>query len=239
MAKVTPSPLVGSVQGKIGGVCFRGTGSRAVVQMNPQPPKSETAARLQHHTRFAQAAAEWSTMSDDARRAWQTRVDQTDAGTTAAGRPFATGRAAFIAWRLQWLNCRAEPSQLWPVYQPWQYAARFAVTAAVSMGGAFLLWSDNASAPNTAAAWLSPCPALDRFAARPRWSQLLGLPADPVPAWHMSALYPPFNGYLDLRALWLARFPYARPGDTMQLRVEMCAGVTNAYPQQILTFRVV
>ena len=71
MAKCTPSPLISSISGNIGGITFKQTKNGLTVSRTTNPSHTPSQSELQKRTIFSQARNMWKQLTPERKKAWQ------------------------------------------------------------------------------------------------------------------------------------------------------------------------
>jgi len=71
MAKCSPSPLISSISGNIGGITFKQTKNGLTVSRTTKPSHDPSPSELQKRTIFSQARNMWKQLTPERKKAWQ------------------------------------------------------------------------------------------------------------------------------------------------------------------------
>jgi hypothetical protein len=211
MAKVTFGSIVSSVTGKLGPLVFTRTKTGPRVYAAPGPRLINTPALNAHKCIIAQANADYTALSPDLKKMWQTLAQQESAVTRFNRAECKNGRLFYLGWRIRCLHADADilPT-LVPTSPIYYYRDPRIDLFGVSFGFEYNGFPSGAVAPFPwSAAWISwspnghaaagktwkkfwPVPGHTQFARGvnldPHIYSLIGIP----PEW-----YPQTTGYRD------------------------------------------
>lgn len=238
MARVTPSPLVGSVAGKVGGVVFRGAGASATAQAAPRKARSSTTAQRLNQSALQLASARWAALDEATKSTWSQYVIQSLPPASASGRTVSSPRTAYLQWYLQMWHCGIVPAYDWPITYAYVPQAPCIVEASTAGPWSFVLKAQNLNVSAGAAVALARCPSPIAFASRPIYRTLFSGAQDGAAVWDYHPGEPVWKFWLDLSAYWAARFPEAIAGLTYQARASFAVPAYIWTPASEPTFTV-
>lgn len=137
MAKITPSAIIGSISGRIGGVEFAQTRNGIIVRKIGPKPKPTSTYAYYSRAQFQAATQYWATLPAATRAAWAEAAKQTTrTGALGQGRTFS-GFTLYLHYWLTGYWTRRSFSTL-PV-QPIVCAPEFLLLASFSAAGTYTL----------------------------------------------------------------------------------------------------
>jgi len=108
MAKIMLGPIVQSVRGSIGGICFRKVGAKFYASPKSPGPVSPGRTSSEHHALLKQATASWSTLDPAVKEFWARYHQAANPRHPRSGQTFPTPYSLYTCYQLMRLHCGAD-----------------------------------------------------------------------------------------------------------------------------------
>jgi hypothetical protein len=208
------------------------------VQLKGRARATVSPAQGAQQAALAEAAARWIALDPLAQATWEEYAFEGLPPASAAGNAVASGRQAYIQFRLMQWQSGYLLDYWWPLIYPYVSAGPVTARASANPGGTFTVWTSWAIAHPGLALNVARCPSLDRYSSRPLYAPLYEGSRQGVPAWVADATYTDMPYKLDLSAAWRVACPGARAGDSYQVRALRGNGVRFGVPSDLWTLAV-
>ena len=188
MALITPSSLVGSISGRIGGAIFATARSGATLRKAPAPRNRRTSAQLDHRARLSQIYEAWLALTAPQRLAW-TRAAESYPYKNRLHLPrTVSGYALFVSVCLRpgssFLGSLVTPPLMQAAPQPYSVATTIDVSAGYTISWSPGTASSSYQATLFAARTLSPS-----LQAPPRSWTYLGALSPATSPWTFTSIF--------------------------------------------------
>jgi len=107
MAKITLGPIVDSIQGSIGGCCFRRIGAKFFASSKSGGPVRPGRNSSEQHAYLKQATTAWYELSAPVKQFWTRYHALQKPLNPRTGKPFPTAYSLFVGYQLMRLHCGA------------------------------------------------------------------------------------------------------------------------------------
>ena len=190
MAIIEYGPLVSRIQGSIGGVTFRGKGSRAVIQKKGRKGGQPSLAQQRQRTLLAECRASYDSLDQADRDSFDWSVSEGYEVRKETGGKFDSGLSAYTSWYLIMQYCRQSVASPTTIAQPRTLGqSPLKDLNAYIVGGAnhLRLYSPVVGLPGWAL-WMCRAKAANALPSRPVWTLVYPRPGDAVLTWQATGL---------------------------------------------------